>query len=482
MPAITSLGIGSGADLNTLVTQLVAMERQPLQQMRKAANTLQSQVSSYGQLSSHISNLQTAANKLNNASLWSQATARSSDDSAVGVTGSSGAATGNYSVSASQLASSQTLASAYALPTSDALVGGGRLSLQIGKYDQPPMNFVPQVGRAPVEIDVTDDDTLSTLRDKINSLGAGVTASLVTDSNGVRLALRSSDSGEENAFRLQASDNDGDDIDGNGLSRFAYDPDNGTSSMLLKQPAQNAIALVNGISVSSASNELSGVVDGVTFQLRKANAGTAEISLSSDRSGVKDAIKAFTDSYNVLAKSIGDQTRFDPTSKQGGPLQGDSAVGSLSRQLRGLLVSGSGASSTFSRMSEIGLEMQRDGTLNINSSKLDAAMNNLPELKKAFSNSDSANPANDGFARRYASMATQVLGTDGTLTTRTESLQKLISRNSEAQARLNERVERFQQRMVRQYTALDGNLARLNSLSTSVTQSLAQLSRSNSNN
>lgn len=477
MPAITSLGIGSGADLNTLVTQLVAVERQPLQQMRSAASSLQSQVSSYGQLSSQISSLQAAASRLNNNSLWSQATARSSDDSAVGVVGSAGAAAGNYSVSVSQLASSQTVVSGSALPTSDALVGAGRLTLQTGKYEQPPMNFVPHVGREEFTLDIAADDTLSSLRDKINGLGAGVTASLVTDSSGVRLSLRSSSSGEDNGFRVQATDGDGNNTDSAGLSRFAYDPDNGTAAMVLKQAAQNSVAEVNGIEVRSASNELSGVVEGVSFQLRKANAGSTEVSLSNDRSGVKDAIKAFSDSYNVLAKSIADQTRYDPTSKQGGPLQGDSAVGSLNRQLRSLLNTTSGASSSFGRMSDLGLEMQRDGTLNLNTSKLDAAMNNLPELKKAFSNSDVGNPGNDGFARRYAALATQVLGSDGTLTTRTESLQKLITKNGEAQDRLNERVDRFQARMVRQYTALDGNLARLNALSSSVTQSLAQLAK-----
>lgn len=482
MPAITSLGIGSGADLNSLVTQLVAVERAPLTQMRSAASGLQTQVSSYGKVSSLLSGLQTAAEKLNSAALWSQSAARSSDEAAVGVVGGSGAAAGNYNVSVSKLATSQTVVTATALGNATAAVGSGTLTLEVGEWESEPMQFVPHVGRDPTTINVEPDDTLSTLRDKINASGGGVTAALVTDSTGVRLSLRSTESGKENGFRMQVSDNDGTATDNSGLSRFAYDPANNTAGTELKLAGANAQAVVNGIPVSSATNELSGVVEGVTFKLRKENFGSAEVSVSGDTDNVKKAIQAFADSYNELAKNIAEQTRFDPTSRQGGPLQGDSAVGSIQRQLRSLINSPSGASSTYARLSDVGLQLQRDGTLSVNSTKLDKALANTGELKKAFSNLDAGgNSANSGFSRRYAELATQVLGTDGTLTTRTQSLQKMLSQNSEAQSRLNDRVDRFQQRLVQQYTALDGTLSRLNALSSSVTQQLAQLSANSSN-
>ncbi len=482
MPAITSLGIGSGADLSGLVNQLVAVERQPLQQMRTAASGLQTQVSSYGRVSSLLSGLQTAASKLNNAALWSQSSVRSSDDTAVAVSGGSGAAAGNYSVSVSKLASSQTVVTATSLANANSPVGSGTLTLELGEWEQQPLQFVPHVGRDPTTVSVEPEDTLTTLRDKINATGSGVTASLVTDSSGVRLSLRSTESGKENGFRVQVTDNDGAAADDAGLSRFAFDPANGTTGTELKQSGANAQAVVNGIPVSSAKNELTGVVEGVTFKLRKENFGSAEVSVSSDTDNIKKSIQAFADSYNELSKNINELTRYDPTSRQGGPLQGDSAVGSIQRQLRGLINSPSGASSSFSRMSDLGLQLQRDGTLSVNSVKLDAALERPAELKRAFSNLDSENTGNSGFARRYVELASQVLGTDGTLTTRTQGLQKQLTTNSEAQARLSDRVDRFQQRLVQQYTALDGNLARLNSLSSSVTQALRNLSANSSNN
>jgi len=481
MGPITSLGIGSGADLSGLVNQLVAVERQPLNQMRSAAAGLQTQVSSYGRLSSQLSALQTAANKLNNVSLWTQSKATSGDESVVSVTGGSGAAAGNYSVTVNKLASNQTVVSGTSLPSASTQVGSGRLSIEIGQWQQQPMNFVPQVGRASVEVEATADDTLATLRDKINAQGAGVTASLVTDSTGVRLSLRSTDSGAENGFRIQASDDDGQPTDNAGLSRFAFDPQSGTTAMESRREGSNAIAYVNGIRVESASNEITGAVEGLSFRLRK-EGSSAEVSVSSDREAVTAAIKGFADSYNELARNIADQTRFDPTSRQGGPLQGDSAVGSLQRQLRSLINGSSGASSTFSRLSEIGLEVQRDGSLALNDTKLAAATNNMSELRKAFANSDSNDPSNNGFARRYADMASKVLGVDGTLTTRTESLQKMLAKNSDDQVRLSDRVDRFQQRLVAQYTALDANLARLNALSSSLTQQLDRLSGFNNKN
>lgn len=132
-------------------------------------------------------------------------------------------------------------------------------------------------------------------------------------------------------------------------------------------------------------------------------------------------------------------------------------------------------------LSDIGLQMKRDGTLSIDNTKFDAATGNRTELKKAFANSDAQNSLNDGFARRCANLATQVLGTDGSLTTRTEGLRERIARNGEAQLRVEDRVQRFQARLVARYTAMDANVSRLNSLSSQITQQLNALNNNDSN-
>jgi flagellar hook-associated protein 2 len=164
--------------------------------------------------------------------------------------------------------------------------------------------------------------------------------------------------------------------------------------------------------------------------------------------------------------------------KNGGVLQGDSAATNLQARLRTMVGLTSGASSAYSRMSDVGLEVQRDGTLKVNESKLTAAAGNLPELKKAFANNDPANSANSGFARRYSELASRALGVDGTITTRTAGLQKLIAKNGDDQTALLARVDTFQARLVAQYTALDSNVAKLNSLSSYVTQQIANWNKS----
>ncbi len=481
MATITSLGVGSGLDINSIVQQLVAVESRPLAQLRSQASSLQTQVSSYGKLSSLLGTLQTAAGKLNGGALWAQSTASSSNAAAASVVGSGSAVAGRYAVTVQALASSQTVALATPLTAATETVGSGTLSLQLGSWDSGQTAFTAKAGASPVTLAVSPSDTLQTLRDKINGLDAGVTASVVTDASGVRLALRSTETGAENGFQITALDDDGNGADAAGLSRFAFDPPGGTTAMALKQPGADALATVNGVDVRSAGNDLSTVVEGLTITLHKQSAEPVDITVVSDREGLKTAIKSFAEAYNGLATAIADLTKYDATSKTAGALQGDSAATSLQRQLRAVLNTPTGASTVFANLSDMGLSVQRDGTLSVDSAKLDAAVANPAELRKALTQLDTQNPANVGFARRYANLATSVLGVDGTLTTRTEGLQDSLTRNSTQQERFNDHIASYQARLVAQYTAMDGNLAKLNALSSFVSQQLTALTNASSN-
>jgi flagellar hook-associated protein 2 len=478
MPAITSLGIGSGIDLNTMLSQLVALERKPLDQMQADASKLQTKVSSFGQIQSLVSSVQDAANKLKDATLWSQSVANSGNEAVVTAVGGSSAAAGTYSVGVTSLAAAQTLVSGPPFPDASALVGAGTMTLQLGTWSAGQAGFTAKPGSHAVTLDVTGADTVTTLRDKINALGAGVTASVVNDAGGTRLALRSTATGAANGFRVGVADADGNLADGAGLSRVAFDPPGGATGMAYSQGATDAAATVNGIAVTSASNEISGVVEGLTLSVRGLSATPVNVDVSNDRDSISKAVTAFATAYSNLAKNIADQTKYDPTAKVGGPLQGDSAVGGVLSRLRGIINGSSGASSTFSRLSDIGLEMQRDGTLTVNSTKLGKALDNLGEMKKAFANSDASVPGNDGFARRFAKVTADMLAVDGTLTTRTAGLQKQISQNSQKQSALEDRVTRYQDRLTQQFTAMDSNLAKLNALNSYVTQQLAAITGS----
>ena len=478
MAALTSLGIGSGMDLNSIVTQLVALERRPLDQMRSDAGRLQTQVSSFGKIQGFLSGLQDGANALTGNALWAQGLPSSADESSVSVVGGTTAATGSYAVSVQALAGSQTLASNTVFSGATDTVGSGTLSIGLGTWDATRSSFTSKTGTTAMNITVAAGDTLQSLRDKINGADAGVTATLVTDASGVRLSMRSTSTGAVNGFRITANDTgDGNNADNLGLSRFAFNPPGGANGLDLKQAAVNARATVNGIAVESASNELTGVVEGLTLRLRKETTAPVDVSITRDREAIVSAIKTFAEAYNQLTNYITGQTKYDATSKVGGPLQGDSAATGLQTQLRAVLATISGASAAFPRLSNVGLQIQRDGTLKVDEAKLNAATSNLTELKKAFANNDTVTPGNNGFAKRYALLASQALGVDGTLTARNEGLRKLITKNTDDQGRLNDRVDRYKVRLVAQYTAMDANLSKLTSLSNYVTQTLASLNK-----
>jgi flagellar hook-associated protein 2 len=477
MAAITSLGIGSGIDINSMVNQLVALERRPLEQMQRDAGRMQTQVSSLGRLQSLFSGLQDAANKLTGTSLWQSSKASSSNEQAVALVGGSTAAAGSYAVNVTALAAGQTAASRATFGAATDTVGSGTLTIELGGW--AGNTFTAKSGSSALNVTVAAGDSLQTLRDKINAAEAGVSASIVSDASGVRLALRSNDTGAVNAFRVTAADDDGSNTNAAGLSAFVFDPPNAAASMALSQAASDAEASVNGIAVRSTTNELSGVIEGLTLRLRNVTAQPVDVAVTADREAIGKAIRDFAEAYSNLARNIGEQTKYDAATKTGGPLQGDSTINNLMDRLRSVINAPSGASSAFNRLSDLGLELQRDGALTVNSSKLDNAMRNLPELRKALANSDAGNPGNDGFARRYGQLATQVLGVDGQLTSRTEGVRNQITRNTENQQRLEDRVERFRARLVQQYTAMDANLSRLNSLSGYVSQQLSAMNNQN---
>lgn len=477
MSTFTNLGVGSGLDLNSLVTNLVALERKPLEQLQRQAQTLQTQVSLFGQMSSLMSSFQTASDALNNPLLWSGTTLASTDSSAVAASSSGTVQAGTYSVAVSQLASAQTTVSKTAFSSPSATIGGGQLTIELGRWNSDQSAFTPKSGASAITLSVGAGDSLSSVVSKINSAGAGVSASVVTDASGSRIALRSSTTGETNGFRIQVADNDGNNTDDEGLSIMAFDPPAGATGMQLMQGGANAKATVNGIAISSETNTVTGAVEGLTLNLAKVSATPVTITATSDTAAVQTAVKAFATAYSNLASFLNTQTKYDGASQRGGPLQGDRAAVALQDRLRSMIGATSGASSSFARLSNVGLELQRDGTLSVNQSKLDAAIGNLGELKKAFSASDLSG-ANAGFSRRASSLMTEALGVDGVVTGRKNGLQTLINKNGDDQSKVNDRADMVEKRLVAQYTQLDSTVSRLNALSSYVNQQIANWNKS----
>jgi flagellar hook-associated protein 2 len=482
MATISSLGIGSGLDVESLVSKLVAVEQQPIVQINKKTDGLKTQLSTYGQVQSAVSTLRDAAAKLTSPETWAGTQTSSTDASSVSATASSGAAIGTVTVSVSQLATAQTLASStYA--SSTATVGQGSITIELGTWGTDATTgaptFTSKSGATPVTINIgAGQDQLGQVRDQINAANAGVTASVVTDASGSRLTLTSTKTGESNAFRVSVNDADGNNTDAAGLSALAYDPSNGTAQLSQAVSAANARAMLNGLNITSESNTLQSAIDGLNITLFKITSIPASITVSQDRDAIKKAIADFTTAYNAINQLLRAQTKYDAANKTAGPLQGDSTAVNLGYLLRRTVASSTSlAGASMTRLADIGLDPGSDGNITTSSTKLDSALNNLTSLKQFFMGLDSSTTGNDGFAQKIRSMADQVLGLDGSLTTRQAGIQKEISNNDKQASAIQDRVDSTEKRLRAQYSALDTKMSQLNGLSTYLTQQLAQLSK-----
>jgi flagellar hook-associated protein 2 len=482
MASISSIGIGSGLDIESVISQLVAVERTPVTQLQKEATSLQTRLSTYGKLQSGMSALRDAASALTRSSTWGVTTGASSDASSVAVSTSASTLPGSYSIEVQRLASVQSNATGvYA--SADALVGEGTLHIELGTWDAGQTAFTPKAGATAVDIAVGPPaESLAQLRDKINASNSGVVASVLTDASGARLVLRSAATGEANGFRVGVTDTDGNNLDGIGLSALAFDPSAGILTMAQALAAANASASLNGLPIASESNTLSNVLDGITLTLGKVTTAPVLVEAKPDKDAIRKALDSFVTAYNDLNKLVAEQTKYDAASKTAGVLQGDSAAVSIRAQMRSLLGSSSGASAVFARLADVGFDVQRDGSIKLDETKLNNGLANLGEMKKLFANSDLITPANNGIATMLRAMADQVLSIDGSISSRSEGLRKRIDMNQDRQDMLEDRIAMVEKRLRAQYTALDRQMASLNSLSNYVTQQLSTLSQNNNQN
>jgi flagellar hook-associated protein 2 len=489
MPAIQSLGVGSGIDANSIVTQLMAVERRPLSQLQKNASSVQTQISVYGNVKSRLDTLQSALDKVKAASNWSPTTVDNAGSTAVAATVSGSPATGDVTVSVSQLAQSQSVASRSFSPAK--LTGGGALTITTGRWDPGFADFTaPDPAKTlTVLINNSTEHTLESVRDSINAAVAqaranklasssapdfpDVTASVVKDASGSRLVVQSNQPGIENGFEISTGTPAVSGTLQDLLFResVATPPSPPPAAGQVARAAANLAATVNGVPVSVASNTLTDVVQGLTIEAKAVTTTEQKLAVSRDNEALKKNIDEFVKAFNDVVTYTTQQTAYNATTKQGGPLQGDRTALALLSQMRQLATGATSASTAFSgeagkpsRLSDIGITLQRDGTLKADTSKLDKALANLPELTKLFTQVNTANTANQGVAQNLATLVRAVTGSDGSISSRQTGLSAALTRNQADQTRINERLAQVEARLRAQYTALDKRMAGLNGL------------------
>lgn len=447
MASISSPGVGSGLDVNTIITQLMKVEQRPLELLQTKASTIQTKISSFGQIKSAMSSLYDAAKGLTNLDTWRGKTFTSSDESILKGSASSEATAGQFSVKVDALAQAQNVASGTV--ASGAPIGAnGTLTLQRGTWSADRSSFTSSGDSVNITIDA--NDSLANIAKKINQSDAGISAVVVKGASGDQLLLRSNKTGEENGFALSVSDP--------GLNALAYDPSSvaANSGATLTQAAEDARFTINGIESRSASNTVSDIVPGLTLNLQKTSSTAVEVSIGEDTKAIKSKIEAFQQAYNKLNSVIADLTRYDAATKKSQPLQGDSTAVGLQSTLRRLVGTPNEAGVY---LSNLGLELQRDGSLSINSTKLEAALADPAQLEKTLAD------ATDGLITRIRDFAFKANATQGDITNRTAALQNSLKSNESDQERMETLLEKRQANLLKQYQALDSTSNSWSSLS-----------------
>lgn len=389
MVAITSAGIGSGLDVNGLMTQLMAVERQPLLALDRQESAYKARLSAYGTFKSALSSFQDAMGSLSSPSKFQVFSATSSDSSVFTASSVSGVVPGSYSVEVKQLAQAHKLASRAFANVTDT-VGTGALTIQFGTFSGGVFSANGDKPAQTITID-SARSSLAGVRDAINAANAGVTAGIMNDGSGNRLVLTSKDTGAANSIKITVNDtSDASGTDNAGLSQLAYDPagtpGNG-KNVSETVAAQNALLKVDGIdNIGKSSNIVGDVIQGVTLNLLRPSAANtpATLTVARDTSAIQSSIEGFVKVYNDLSKTIKDLTAYDPATRQGAALQGDATMLSVMSQIRRTMA-GTLTGGAYASLSQVGVSFQQDGSLALDANKLKNAMNtNFDDISALF--------------------------------------------------------------------------------------------------
>lgn len=468
MAGISSPGIGSGLDVQKIVSQQVALESKPLEKLESKDTSLKSEISTWGVINSQLSALQDASQELMDLSSWNTRALKSSNDDAVTGTAAEGATVGSFAVNVTQLAQAQSTRMASAIPATDTF-SAGRLDISLGDGSS--------FGSA-ISVDISDGDSLSAIASKINgTANAGVTATVIKTGAGEQLVMRSNSTGVAMGFKVEAFDGGGAAItNGTGLGALAYNDGVSTGGMTLTQAGMDATATIEGIAVTSASNTLTDAVPGLTLNLQQV--GTSTVTVSNDTKPAKDAIDGFVEAYNTIVSNLNSLTKYDSSTKTAGPLQGDATAVGLLNTLTNMVGATGPAGTSYSRMSDVGLELQRDGTLSTNTTKLTAALANPADLKTFFSDVGTTN-TDTGMARRFYDYTFGATGTEGLVTSRSNALQQAVSRNQTDMERMQARINKTEERLYKTYSALDTQMASLTAMNNFITQQITTWNNAN---
>ena len=458
MATYSSLGVGSGLDLQGLLTKLMTVERSPVTALQSKISTTNTKISAFGTLQSKLSALQTAADDLRFSSRLTAKTATSSESAIASATANTSALNGSYSLNVTQLASAQkSFTEAYASGTT---------------FAQGSLTFTVGTTSSTITMDDQTSYTLSEVADRINTANVGVGATVITDDSGnQRMVLSGEKTGGGNGFTLTSTMS----ATGTGsqasLGDFDVQEEGEEPDGLMRQTAKNAEMTIDGIAVSSSTNTFDSALAGVTINASKA--GTSTLTVANDNQHVIDSAKAFVDAYNAVVTNISSNVGFNEGSSTGKVFSGDFAIRAVSDGLRSVRMTEPSevSNSSFKKLSDLGISVQQDGSLKLDSTTLTTALNT--------STKDVITTLN-AYGRTFSEEISNKISSGGVFGQRVDNLNLSVKGMQTNIEKLEARLALTEKRYRAQFSALDQFVSSMQSTSTYLAQQLSSLQSSSS--
>ena len=441
---ISALGAGSGIDFGTLASDLSAASFAAQRQNAAATGeTLEARISAASNLRGLVTSLASAlGDRLRNGDLAPRATISNPAIAQVNTTPGL-TPRGNYTLEVSQLAAAQRLVMPPLANAGDA-VGEGTLTIRLGTVDGAV--FAQDTARPEITINMVDGESLADLARRINTASGGaITAQVLTGTSGAQLVLTGRD-GAANGFTLEAA--------GTGpLGAMGWEP--GSDAGQLRAGARDAVFALNTVEMRSASNRVTGLPEGISFNLIAANPGApASVSFANDTRAITGLMNDLVSALNEVVGTL--NTVANPL---GGELGNDAGARQLRRelsQLAGKVVMPGAAPGAPRTLADLGLSLSRDGTFQLDSSRLAQSLSESPDAVAAMFTTG----AFGVFATvdRLARVTTRQ-GDPGTLGGSLTRLERQLKGNTARLEKIAEQQERLRERLTRDFTASERRVA-----------------------
>ncbi|MEE4219921.1 flagellar filament capping protein FliD [Pseudomonas viridiflava] len=482
-PITSTVGVGSGLNIGEIVKGLVGAEKAPKQtQIDKQTSATSASLSGVGQLSSALAAFQKTMDTLNSTTTlaFNGFAATSADEKVVKATAGNNAVNGSYAIGVTKLATPSKVATAALTAAQTSAIPSGTLKIT--------QNGVAQ------EVSIDQGSTLEQARDKINSTlqGKGITANIINDTSGARLVFSSTTTGKGSDISVEGSSGlEMLNIDGTKkMSETATTDANGKvigGAGAISELAGDAEFTVDGLSLTSKTNKVSGAISGITFDLVAPSAlgATTTVTVATNTDGLKASLQSFVDSYNTLVKLVATLTKGSTGKDADGkdvfvpaPLTGDATPRSLLAVIRTQIAT-STSTSGLGSLAQLGIQTQQtDGTLSLDSTKFTAALSD----KKMGSQIQALFTGEGGLLSRLGKAVLPYNEPGkGILPSKTTSLTAVQKQLTKDQADLDRRIDTLTQTLTKKYNAMDLVVGQLKATASSITSIFAAMNAQKNN-